>query len=118
MVEKHLSAWSMHLIWVEYAHKTHISSATGMSSFEASLGYTPPLFSSLNVDIAVPSVQHHFRRCRRVWRQTKAALLRSVAQNKRFADKLRHHPQGHPQEIGPMFHWAFPYHSHHKPHCC
>uniref|UniRef100_A0A8C6LVF1 Gypsy retrotransposon integrase-like protein 1 n=1 Tax=Nothobranchius furzeri TaxID=105023 RepID=A0A8C6LVF1_NOTFU len=33
----HPSSWSTHLPWVEYAHNSHISTATGQSPFEASL---------------------------------------------------------------------------------
>ena len=83
------SSWSTHLSWVEYAHNSHTSSATGRSPFEVSLGYQPPLFPTQEVEIAVPSVQLHIRRCRRVWRETRAALLRTAEQNKRLADRRR-----------------------------
>lgn len=67
VVESNTSAWSKHLVWVEYAHNTHTSSATGLSPFEASVSYSPLLFASQKTDISVPSVQHHLRRCRRAW---------------------------------------------------
>uniref|UniRef100_A0A3Q3FKI6 Gypsy retrotransposon integrase-like protein 1 n=1 Tax=Kryptolebias marmoratus TaxID=37003 RepID=A0A3Q3FKI6_KRYMA len=57
------STWSKKLVWIEYAHNTHISSATGLSPFEASLGYNPPLFPSFEPELTVPSVQAHLRRC-------------------------------------------------------
>lgn len=53
------SSWSLHLPWVEYAHNALTSSATGLSPFEASLGYQPPLFPEEERDLAVTSVQHH-----------------------------------------------------------
>lgn len=34
-----------------------------LSPFEASLGYQPPIFSDLEPDIAVSSIQHHILRC-------------------------------------------------------
>ncbi|KAI3359008.1 hypothetical protein L3Q82_015392 [Scortum barcoo] len=38
------SSWSSYLPWVEFSHNSLVSSATGLSPFEASLGYQPPLF--------------------------------------------------------------------------
>ena len=75
MVARNPSAWSEHLSWIEYAHNSLPSAATGMSPFECSLGYLPPLFPAQEEDISVPSVQHHLRRCRRVWKDARAALL-------------------------------------------
>lgn len=83
------STWSTFLPWIEYAHNSLVSSATGLSPFQASLGYQPPLFPSEEVDLAVPSVQHHLQRCQRVWKKTRAALLRSTAKTKAAADKRR-----------------------------
>lgn len=51
------SSWSSHLHWVEYAHNSLPSSATGLTPFECSLGYLPPLFPAQETEIAVPSVQ-------------------------------------------------------------
>ena len=44
MAEANPTTWSSHLTWVEYSHNSLVSSATGVSPFEASLGYQPPLF--------------------------------------------------------------------------
>lgn len=46
-------------------------------SFEASLGYQPPLLSVTEGELAVPSVQLHMRRCRKAWRAARVALLRA-----------------------------------------
>uniref|UniRef100_A0A3Q3A7Q2 Gypsy retrotransposon integrase-like protein 1 n=1 Tax=Kryptolebias marmoratus TaxID=37003 RepID=A0A3Q3A7Q2_KRYMA len=83
------STWSKKLVWIEYAHNTHISSATGLSQFEASVGYNPPLFPSFEPELTVPSVQAHLRRCRSIWRQARRALQRTNEQNKRYADRRR-----------------------------
>ncbi|XP_054630982.1 uncharacterized protein LOC129180485 isoform X1 [Dunckerocampus dactyliophorus] len=40
-------------------------------------------------DVAVPSVQVHLRRARRIWRETLAALNRTAARNRRLADRHR-----------------------------
>merc|ERR1712035_191278 len=61
------ASWSTHLPWVEYCHNSLASSATGMSPFMVVNGFQPPLFPSQETDVAVPSVQAHFRRARRVW---------------------------------------------------
>uniref|UniRef100_A0A3P9M887 Gypsy retrotransposon integrase-like protein 1 n=1 Tax=Oryzias latipes TaxID=8090 RepID=A0A3P9M887_ORYLA len=83
------SNWSSLLAWIEYAHNSHPSSATGMSPFEASLGYSPPLFPSQELDLAVPSVQHHLRRAQRIWTQARAALLRTRERNCMIANRHR-----------------------------
>lgn len=81
------STWSAKLTWIECAHKSMSSAATGHSSVKASLGYQPLLFPALEAEIAVPSVQLHLRHCRWIWKETRAALFCSVDQNKRLADR-------------------------------
>ncbi|XP_023806800.1 uncharacterized protein LOC110017320 [Oryzias latipes] len=94
LVAQNESDWSKYLIWVEYAHNTHSSTATGMSPFEASLGFSPPLFPSQELDLAVPSVQLHLRRCQDVWRQARAALLPTRESNCQIANRRRVLPAG------------------------
>lgn len=55
------SDFSHFLPWVDYAHNSYVSAATGLSQFEASLGYQPPLLSTEENNIAVTSVHHHIR---------------------------------------------------------
>uniref|UniRef100_A0A3B3HSU2 Integrase catalytic domain-containing protein n=1 Tax=Oryzias latipes TaxID=8090 RepID=A0A3B3HSU2_ORYLA len=83
------SDWSSHLVWIEYAHNSLPSSATGISPFEACLGYLPPLFLAQEVDVVVPSVQEHLHRCRSTWRQTRDALIRTKEINCRVANRHR-----------------------------
>lgn len=83
------SSWSTCLPWVEYAHNSLSSAATGMSPFECAMGFQPPLFPAAEDDLSVPSVQAHLRRCRRVWRDARAALLRTADRNRRIADRHR-----------------------------
>uniref|UniRef100_A0A3B3HM41 Gypsy retrotransposon integrase-like protein 1 n=1 Tax=Oryzias latipes TaxID=8090 RepID=A0A3B3HM41_ORYLA len=89
LVAQNSADWSKFLIWVEYAHNTHPSSATGMSPFKASLGYSPPLFPSQELDLAVPSVQLHLQRCQSIWHQARAALLRTKESNCQIANRHR-----------------------------
>ena len=86
---KNPTAWSQYLPWVEYAHNTLISSSSGLSPFQASLGYQPPVFASQEQEAAVPSTNAHLRRCRRIWRQTRSALLRSRGRTIRQANRHR-----------------------------
>lgn len=83
------ASWSSLLPWAEYAHNSLTSSATGLSPFEASIGYQPPLFPDQEADLEVPSVQHHLRRCQRAWRLTRRSLCRSVARQCLYADRRR-----------------------------
>lgn len=83
------SSWSSQLAWIEYAHNSLSSAATGMSPSECSLGYLPPLFPIQENDIAVPSVQAHIHHCRKVWRDARSALLRSAERNRCLADRHR-----------------------------
>uniref|UniRef100_A0A8C7WRQ0 Gypsy retrotransposon integrase-like protein 1 n=1 Tax=Oryzias sinensis TaxID=183150 RepID=A0A8C7WRQ0_9TELE len=57
-----------------------------------------PQFISQELELAVPSVQHHLQRCQTIWQQTREALLRSREANCRIANRHRvagptyHHP--------------------------
>uniref|UniRef100_A0A8C8DJ12 Integrase catalytic domain-containing protein n=1 Tax=Oryzias sinensis TaxID=183150 RepID=A0A8C8DJ12_9TELE len=89
LVDRNSTDWSRYLVWAEYAHNTHPSSATGLSPLEAALGYPPPLFPSHELDLAVPSVQDHLKRCQDIWHLTKAALLGTKESNCRTANRRR-----------------------------
>ena len=64
---KDQASWSLHLPWVEYAHNSLVNSSTGISPFHCSLGYQPPLLSTEEKNIAVPSIKAHVERCHRIW---------------------------------------------------
>uniref|UniRef100_A0A8C6SY85 Gypsy retrotransposon integrase-like protein 1 n=1 Tax=Neogobius melanostomus TaxID=47308 RepID=A0A8C6SY85_9GOBI len=83
------TSWSSHLPWVEYAHNSLSTSATGLSPFECALGYLPPLFPEQERELAVPSVTDHLQRSRNIWRTARAALLRAAERNKKYADRHR-----------------------------
>ncbi|KAK2897100.1 hypothetical protein Q8A73_013480 [Channa argus] len=80
------ATWSSFIPWIEYAHNSLTSSATGLSPFMCSLGYQPPMFPNQETEIAVNA---HIRRCRRLWKGARAALLRTTQRNKRLADRRR-----------------------------
>ena len=85
LTSQHPSSWSEQLVWVEYAHNTLTSSATGLSPFECAYGFQPPLFPALEKEASCPSVQAFIRRCHR----TRAALLQAVG---RYSECLALNP--------------------------
>uniref|UniRef100_A0A3B3H296 Gypsy retrotransposon integrase-like protein 1 n=1 Tax=Oryzias latipes TaxID=8090 RepID=A0A3B3H296_ORYLA len=89
LVSQNPSTWSRHLIWVEYAHNTLPTSATGISPFKCVFGYEPPLFAALEPDVAVPSVHALVRRCRRIWEAARQVLVRQQDRVKAAADRRR-----------------------------
>ncbi len=87
-----MSSWSQQLSWVEYAHNSLPVSGTGLSPFEGSLGYQPPIFSSLESEVAVPSAHAFVQRCRRTWSRARQTLLQVGARTKAKADRHRSRP--------------------------
>ncbi len=92
LVSQNPSSWSQQLSWVEYAHNSLPVSATGLSPFECSLGYQPPIFSSLESEVAVPSAHAFVQRCRRTWSRARQTLLQVGARTKAKADRHRSRP--------------------------
>lgn len=83
------ASWAKNMVWVEYAHNSLPSSATGLTPFQTVYGYQPPLFSSQESEITVPSAFALVRRCHLAWRRARQALLHSSANYKKWADKHR-----------------------------
>ncbi|KAK7926171.1 hypothetical protein WMY93_008481 [Mugilogobius chulae] len=83
------STWSKYIMWVEYAHNTLPSAASGLSPFQCCYGYQPPLFPELEEEVGVPSAQVLIRRCRRIWRRARLQLLRSSDEYKKRANRRR-----------------------------
>ena len=83
------ASWSKYLPWVEYSLNTMVSAATGLSPFQTSLGYQPPLFPDQEAEIAVPTVRAHIRRCRRLWKSARIALKRTTERAERGANRRR-----------------------------
>ncbi|KAL0149260.1 hypothetical protein M9458_055494, partial [Cirrhinus mrigala] len=83
------SSWSQQLSWVEYSHNSLPVASTGMSPFQCSMGYQPPLFPAQEPEAAVPSALAFVRRCRRTWRRAKEVLARASRRTKAAADRHR-----------------------------
>ncbi|KAK5922946.1 hypothetical protein CgunFtcFv8_020167 [Champsocephalus gunnari] len=75
LVYQNQTTWSNHLTWVEFAHNTLPTAATGLSPFHCANGYQPPLFSANEGEATVPSVHAMIRRCRRTWAGARQSLL-------------------------------------------
>lgn len=80
------SSWFKQLLWIKYAHNTLPSSATGLSPFQCSWGYQPPLFPEQEREASVLSVQAFIRLCRCTWMQARPALLSSSDRYQRSAN--------------------------------
>ncbi|XP_057712509.1 uncharacterized protein LOC130929420 [Corythoichthys intestinalis] len=83
------STWSEKLMWLEVAHNTLPSSATGFSPFHVVHGFQPSLFPALDTNSPVPSALALIRRCRRTWERARRILLRRSAIYKTAADRKR-----------------------------
>ncbi|KAG1953738.1 retrotransposable element [Pimephales promelas] len=92
LVSKNPSSWSQQLSMVEYAHNTLPVSSTGLSPFECSVGYQPPIFPSLESEVTVPSAHAFVQRCRRTWTRARETLLQVGARTKVKADRHRRRP--------------------------
>ncbi|CDQ60113.1 unnamed protein product [Oncorhynchus mykiss] len=85
LVSTNPTTWSQQLVWVEYARNTLPCSATGLSPFECSFGYQPPLFSEQ--ELSVPSAKMFVRRGQSTLRRARIALLKSNSRYCRQADR-------------------------------
>ncbi len=91
-MSKNLSSWSQQLSMVEYAHNSLPVSSTGLSPFNCSLGYQPPIFPSLESEVAVPSAHAYVQRCRHTWSRARETLLQVGARTKAKTDRHRSKP--------------------------
>ncbi len=92
LVAKNPSSWSQQLSMVEYAHNSLPVSSTGLSPFKCSLGYQPPIFPSLESEVAVPSAHAFVQRCHRTWTRARETLLQVGRRIKAKADRHRSKP--------------------------
>ncbi len=92
LVSKNPSSWCQQLSMVEYAHNSLPVSSTGLSPFKCSLGYQPPIFPSLESEVAVPSAHAFVQRCRHTWSRARETLLQVGARTKAKTDRYRSKP--------------------------
>uniref|UniRef100_A0A8C2GG98 Gypsy retrotransposon integrase-like protein 1 n=1 Tax=Cyprinus carpio TaxID=7962 RepID=A0A8C2GG98_CYPCA len=92
LVSKNPSSWSQQLSMFEYAHNSLPVSSMGLSPFECSIGYQPPVFPSLESEVTVPSAHAFVQRCHHRWTRARETLLRMRARTKAKADHHRSRP--------------------------
>ncbi len=68
-----------------------------MSPFGASRGCQPLVFPEQEQDLAVPSIQHCLQCCRKIWKKTCSALLKTSIRTKASTDK--HHTTVPPRSL-------------------
>ena len=83
------SSWVAELPWIELSLNSMVNSSTGLSPFEAALGYQPPLLPEQEVGLIGPSVPGGLRRVRRIWRRVRAAVSKSNRGAARAANRRR-----------------------------
>ncbi|KAM9391487.1 uncharacterized protein KIAA0825 homolog [Pholidichthys leucotaenia] len=66
-----------------------INCAGDTPGVKVSLSYNPALLSIMEEEIAVSTVGDHMAKCRRFWRDTRAALLHSTEENAKWANQTR-----------------------------
>ena len=89
VVYQNPSTRSKHLVWVEYAHNSLPTSATGFSPFHCALGYQPPLFPDNEMEVSVPSAHAMVQHYRRIWAAARQVLICQGDRVKRTADRKR-----------------------------
>lgn len=89
MTSENPTTWSSVLPWVEYAHNSLSNASSGLSPFQCSLGYQPPMFPSQEREINIPSLNTFLKRCERVWKRARAALSKASRRMKQQADRRR-----------------------------
>uniref|UniRef100_A0A7N8YQF8 Gypsy retrotransposon integrase-like protein 1 n=1 Tax=Mastacembelus armatus TaxID=205130 RepID=A0A7N8YQF8_9TELE len=86
---QHPESWVSNLTWVEYAHNSLPSAATGLSPFQVVSGFQPPVFENQDLETTVPSAAAAVRRCHLAWRKARQQLLRSVSSYSVQANRRR-----------------------------
>jgi len=89
LVSQNPASWSSHLVWVEYAHNSLPTSATGLSPFQWVYGYQPPLFPASETVATVPSAHAMVCHCHRIWATARQVLVRQGDRVKGAANRKR-----------------------------
>ncbi|KAI5625501.1 hypothetical protein C0J50_15047 [Silurus asotus] len=81
--------WCRFLPWAKYAQNSLHQDTTGLTPFQCTLGFQPPLFSWSDKPSNVPAVDAWFQEINRVWESAHNQLRRAVRNTRRHADARR-----------------------------
>ncbi|KAI5606732.1 hypothetical protein C0J50_7543 [Silurus asotus] len=81
--------WCRFLPWPEYAQNSLRQDTTGLTPFQCTLGFQPPLFPWSDEPSNVPAVDAWFRESNRVWESAHTQLRRALRNTRRHADARR-----------------------------
>ncbi|KAI3375053.1 hypothetical protein L3Q82_021575, partial [Scortum barcoo] len=81
LVAQNQTTWSDHLTWMEYAHNSLPTAATGLSPFQVIHGYQLPLFPANEEEVTVPSAHALARRSLRVHPTFHVSKIKPVREN-------------------------------------
>ncbi|KAI5624965.1 hypothetical protein C0J50_15441 [Silurus asotus] len=81
--------WCCFLPWAEYAQNSLRQDTTGLTPFQCTLGFQPPLFPWSDEPSNMPAVDAWFQESNRVWESAHTQLRRAVRNTRRHADARR-----------------------------
>ncbi len=87
------SDWSRFLFWAEYAQNSLRKPATGITPFQCTLGFQPPLFPWSGEPSELPAVNSWLQRSEATWNEAHTHLQRAV---RRSSDQANRHRRSNP----------------------
>ncbi len=88
------SDWSRFLFWAEYAQNSLHKPATGITPFQCTLGFQPPLFPWTGEPSELPAVDSWLQRSEETWNEAHTHLQRAV---RRTSNQANRHRRSNPE---------------------
>ncbi len=96
------SDWSRFLFWAEYAQNSLHKPATGITPFQCTLGFQPPLFPWSGEPSELPAVNSWLQRSEETWNEAHTHLQRAV---RRSSDQANRHRRINPDYLPGQWVW-------------
>ncbi len=87
------SDWSRYLFWAEYAQNSLCKPATGITPFQCTLGFQPPLFPWSGEPSELPAINSWLQRSEETWNEAHTHLQRAV---RRSSEQANHRQRTNP----------------------